>query len=110
MAIACWLCRVLLQRHVVTILTCVRRSNALVSTTSLLNLEAALRAVVSISLTLGLSVPESALVAAVVWVAAAGAAAGGEEPEERGAPRESHAEPADSQSVMAEFELDAVVF
>ena len=66
-------------------------------------------AVVTIALTLGFGIPESPLVAAMMRVAASGAAADAEKPEECGSPREDDAEPCDVERVCAENDVDVIV-
>lgn len=57
---------------------------------------------------LGLGVPQAAFVVFVVRVAAAGAAADGEEPEERGDDGEGGGDPGDGEGTRADFHFDVV--
>ena len=56
----------------------------------------------------GLGVPETALVAAVMRIAAARAAAHAEQPEQRGGPRTDDGQPGDAERGGAHFDVDTV--
>jgi hypothetical protein len=102
------LLRIITQGHSVTLMTHKWTPNSFVSTTRLLHRYSPATAIVSVTLTLWLGGPEPTLVAAVVWVAAAGAATNAEEPEERSRPREDDTEPHDDHCFTTELELNAV--
>lgn len=104
---------VVVQWHLIVMIVMrskVRRSNTLVPASSLFDLGAATARIEIVSLTLWLRTPQTALVAAVVWVAAAGATADAEEPERSAGDAESHAEPIDDHDVLAQLQFDSVVF
>ena len=98
--------RILLQRDLIAPHSGTR--DPLIPTARLLHLKIPAPSRKSISLPLGLCRPQSALVALMVRVAASGAAAHAEEPEERRGPGEDDGEPDGDHGVFAEGEVDVV--
>lgn len=101
------------QRHLVTMIVStdnIRARHRLVIAAGLLHLQSSSSCVVSISLALGLGVPQSPFVTLVVRVAASGTTADGEEPEQSCPPREGYGQPTRHQRVVAQVQFDVVVF
>jgi hypothetical protein len=93
--------REIIQRHLIIVVrTGIRTRDTLIGA-SLLHLQAppATTREISISLSLGLGVPETAFVGFVVRVAPAGTAAYATEPEEERAPGECYCEPGDDEGL-----------
>ena len=98
--------RILLQRDLIA--PHPRTRDPLIPTARLLDLQIPAPSRKPVSLPLGLCRPQSALVALMVRVAASGAAAHAEEPEQGGGPGEDDGEPDGDHGVFAEGEVDVV--
>ncbi len=104
------LLRVRVKRHLIAFMPNKRTGNSLISTSSLLHRysQAPPAAIIPIPLTLGLSIPEPALIAAMMWVALARTTAYAKQPEERSSPGKDYTQPHDNHRFASELNVDIV--